>query len=194
MKKRLLIGCGVALVILVGLLLLFPTAPMVLRGWIRHEPFYQGKPASYWREEVLNSIASPDWKLRPEPFWPATLDRVLKPAQTDAVTRYFGFTQRDGIDAAPMWGDPAAVPVLIELTKPTKEQVVFERDEGDNRMVRLSVRVFALGHLGRMGSAAEPAVPTLKLALNDDDPFIRAVAADSLKKIDPEAAAQAGAP
>ncbi len=56
---------------------------------------------------------------------------------------------------------------------------------GQNRNVRLNA-AFALG---QFGPAAKPAVPALFKLLGDQDPMLRAMVADTIKKIDPETAA-----
>jgi hypothetical protein len=48
--------------------------------------------------------------------------------------------------------------------------------------------------LGQMGPGAEPAVPALVEALKDSNAMLAAHAAEALKKIDPQAAAEAGVP
>ena len=62
--------------------------------------------------------------------------------------------------------------------------------KGNDRRVRLN----ALEALARIGVKAQAAVPTLLDALKDTDPVIRYWAADTLKKIDPDAAKKAGVP
>jgi hypothetical protein len=48
--------------------------------------------------------------------------------------------------------------------------------------------------LGRRGSRARYAVPALLEGLSDEDEDVRSAVADALKRIDPEAAAEAGVP
>ena len=54
------------------------------------------------------------------------------------------------------------------------------------------VRRDAIYMLGRIGTKAHGAVPPLLTALADNNEWVRNVAAEALKKIDPEAAAKAG--
>ena len=59
---------------------------------------------------------------------------------------------------------------------------------GDNREARAS----ALHALGRIGPDARDAIPTLLELMKSEDPLLRKLAGDALRKIDPEAAKQAG--
>ena len=54
------------------------------------------------------------------------------------------------------------------------------------------VRLYAAHGLGRLGTNAQQAVPTLVAWLGDPDAFYRVAATNALKAIDPEAAAKAG--
>ena len=56
----------------------------------------------------------------------------------------------------------------------------------------LSDRVRVAQALGRMGTNALPAVPTLVSLLNDPNFSLRCLVTNTLKAIDPEAAAKAG--
>ena len=57
----------------------------------------------------------------------------------------------------------------------------------------LYVRRDAARAWGAFGAEAREAVPALLERLSDKEPSVRKAAADALKKIDPEAAAKAGA-
>jgi len=57
-----------------------------------------------------------------------------------------------------------------------------------------AVRGQAAEHLGEMGASAKAAAPALTAALRDRSTVVRSSAADALRKVDPEAAANAGVP
>jgi hypothetical protein len=84
-------GAIAALVIVLAGGVLFEVVTRVGRGWLGGEPFYQGRPASYWANEIerwetrdpvwatqiyQRRPALPPWaqSLLPEPSWPPLLD------------------------------------------------------------------------------------------------------------------------
>src|SRR5713101_972197 len=132
-------------VIGLGYMLVDPTARSVLRGVLYGESFYLGKPTNYWaglieeRDHLLFSFS------RPFPWnW---IDRLGRP---------LGGKQRTDVHKLIeplMAGDPAAVPVLIEL--------LGHEDEG--------VRVTAAQGLHAVGPAATDAAPALARGLRDTE-------------------------
>jgi len=76
-----------------------------------------------------------------------------------------------------------AVPALIEALKASAK--IKKEDE-------VFVRVHLLDAVGQIGPAAKAAVPVVLEGLKADDQLVRKQAAESLKKIDPEAAKKAG--
>lgn len=69
----------------------YESVTRVGRGWLAREPFYEGRPASYWADEIerwetknadwetqayVRRATSPRWiaRLLPEPRWPSLLD------------------------------------------------------------------------------------------------------------------------
>ena len=69
-----------------------------------------------------------------------------------------------------------AVPDLLEALK--------KGPKADRNMILIT--------LGEMGDKAKDAVPAVVASLQDDDEYVRAAAAEALKKLDPEAARKAG--
>ena len=106
---------------------------------------------------------------------------------------------------------PQAVPALTEaLAHPaqpvrTGALVVLARNgklaaEAVDEMTRVlreypqwSVRFRAAEALGAMGATAEPAIPALEAALQDDDPNVRTAAESALKRIRAQTEAAGGA-
>jgi len=109
MKRRVL--WGLALVFLVAVAFLEPTG--VLRGWLRGESFYQGRPTTYWSSELRQ------WKCQ----WHASEhEGPLSVPSTHyyASNREPSFFQKLLNLTQPDWptlldGDPEGLPVLNEL-------------------------------------------------------------------------------
>ncbi|MFO0927617.1 MAG: hypothetical protein U0736_11350 [Gemmataceae bacterium] len=69
MKRNLiLLTVGVVVVLLAAAVYFDPTC--VVRGWVSGEPFYQGRPASYWRR----ALATDDPALQAETYRRLTAD------------------------------------------------------------------------------------------------------------------------
>jgi hypothetical protein len=124
-RRRILIAA--ALVAVAGVVL-FEISTHIGRGWLFNEPFYDGRPASYWADEIerwetqdptwqflqryTRRPPSPRWLERflPEPAWPKLLD-----------------------------GDPDGLPVLQALRKhPSSDiqdwaRIGIERIDNDER-------------------------------------------------------------
>src|SRR5262249_35838235 len=63
MRKRLLLWSAVVLAVCLAGVLLVPENRLVLRGWLRGEPFFHGRPAGSWGEAILSD---PEMKARKE--------------------------------------------------------------------------------------------------------------------------------
>lgn len=99
MKRRRFIFLGIGILLLTGISLL-PATRWRIKGWMNGEAFYQSRPTSYWRQEILALQDGPP--PRPAPNW---WDRLIgnKPA---------------GIHERFHWSylaTPEAIPVLGEL-------------------------------------------------------------------------------
>lgn len=73
-----------------------------------------------------------------------------------------------------------------------QEMINMMRDSPNPAVRRASADALALYTYGPYTSVAKSAIPPLTKALTDPDPAIRQSAANTLKKIDPDAAAKAG--
>jgi hypothetical protein len=94
-----------AVLIVVAAAVVFEAVTHIGRGWLFGEPFYEGRPASFWAVEIERwETQDPVWETRTysrRATWPAWVERYLP---------------------EPRWprlldGDPDALPVLRELTK-----------------------------------------------------------------------------
>jgi hypothetical protein len=151
---------------------MLPAVHWRLAGWWRGEPFYGGRPASYWGYMFAHSeiIAGPDGK----PYY-----RVQIPLLTRLQYRLGLRPTFHTVAVADLPGsdrDPGAVPVLTALL-------------GDEDY---HVRLSAAHSLGRIGPAAAVAVPELLRLAQDPkpvDPLDREIyIIEPLRRIDPAAA------
>src|SRR5438270_11464149 len=90
-KKRIV---RIGIITAFGLYLWFSPLPYVIRGYLNHESFYGGMPASYWGKRLSCDI----------PLLPPVAEKVLPPT---SLTRGAIGTLRDG--------GRSAIPVLVEL-------------------------------------------------------------------------------
>jgi hypothetical protein len=80
-----------AALIAIGAAVIFESCTRVVRGWWQGEPFYDGRPASFWADEIecwetknpawetqiyVRRSGLPSWaeRMLPEPRWPQLLD------------------------------------------------------------------------------------------------------------------------
>jgi len=166
-----------------------------VRSWLS-EPFFRGRPASYWNRAFQAALdeGGDGYPAYPQQSW---------------LTRWrvsLGLRHDDDDLRALLHGDddPAAVPVLITFLhdpdvrvrsyvafwvgfmKPAPKAmlpdlIVAAHDES------ASVRAGAVQSLGSMGAAAKGAVPDLIQALRDEDQKVVANAIYALGQIGPEA-------
>jgi hypothetical protein len=193
-RRRLL----VALAVLAGLgTLALPAVHWRLYGWLRSEPFYQGRPASYYAGCIRGYYAAPaeerplspngEWALmhlpprvfdvlwnHPPPFlsvrWAAAGKDVVRHVRQSSV-------ERD------------ALPVLLALANDDDARVQWwaatclANFDGEDvkpalpALMRMldapdpDVRYVGAWALGSVGSAARPAVPRLRQLLTDPAPI-----------------------
>jgi hypothetical protein len=134
-------------------------AVFTYRPW---EARYRGRPTSWWARKVsdLSADARPAWKQ-----WLASAR--IDPDPTDD----------DGWGL--VYGDSAAVPVLLELLR---------RPEVELRVLA----VYGLGATGRkQPGSADAAIPALAAAFRDGSHDVRREARVALRSIAPEAAEEA---
>jgi hypothetical protein len=164
-RKLLLAGAALAAALV---MLTLPAVRWPLVGWWRGEPFYDGRPASYW-SAALAPLSS-HYKLygsaaeiecyAPDCLFPALRRRLGMVVPTRLLT--------DG--EVPMGqGDAAAVPVLRALLRVPDEQA----------------QIYAAWALARIGPPAAAAVPELReLAGRKPRDSVAVTAQNSLRYIE----------
>ncbi|HEY1380844.1 MAG TPA: HEAT repeat domain-containing protein [Gemmataceae bacterium] len=169
MKRRRLVAVTAA-VALVAAGFVLPPSRLVVLGVIRGESFYRGWPTCYWHRDLaryreLWSPLSGDWYLIREPV-----------AVEDWLARVLG---RDVIPTRPpiLDGDPAALPVLIELLQ----------------CPDYKTRRAAATGLGAIGPAAREATPALtEIARTTPDYALYVCACQALGSINADLVKPAG--
>jgi hypothetical protein len=127
MKRWLLRGALVAVLIAVAAGVAFEWTTRVGRGRLMGEPFYEGRPASYWAAEIERwETDDPPWdtqRYARRSTWPAWIERRLPPPGWPTL----------------LDGDPEALPVLQALRKhPSPDvqdwaRIGIERIDNDER-------------------------------------------------------------
>jgi hypothetical protein len=207
-------------VLAVAVVMLVPMSRCIVLGLWRGEQFYKGRPTCYWHRHLLKSwqeVESPtlaSWSrqiqmMSPAPWWsqPAAAARSWREllawqAPADDENDYAGRLHITPPPWVQVFGrDPAAVPVLLELSKTSgpivRSNVVLalgEIDPAPPEAVQALinalddrncfVRSHAMVALGRLGRGAKDAVPALSRKWEQGE----YLAHDALEKIDPAAA------
>jgi hypothetical protein len=189
-RRRRLIGL-LALAALAGTVAV-PAVHWRLIGWARGEPFYRGRPASYWRAEVaacdVGQVGCPGLVLGDAPPRPPTIYLEPRSGPLDLalqwLAEHLGLPGLRGPDEPPLGdGDASAAPVLIALT-------------GDPDP---KVRCYAAQSLGRLHLDGRPAIPALRRLLDDRSAVLPEItvagaAAYAIYLIDPAALQAASRP
>jgi HEAT repeat protein len=167
-----------------GTILLYPPSRSIALGWIRQEPFFEGRPRSYWADELKEGRAPSvpvlvvllddgDAGVRQRAAKAlaeqrsgareavTALSRTLKDADKDVRWSSAYALSSIGPDAR------AAVPDLLQILK--------DPEDGVRQQAALS--------LGNLASDNPAAVPALTTALHDSAPGVRQAAAASLARM-----------
>jgi hypothetical protein len=181
------------------MVLALPVCHWGLIGLLKRESFYNGRPTSYWSQQIR---AYCEFRFSDQPkakitLWFEDFKYLLGLPVPAAPPLCLGPVERDNCRAELMvlrqvaaergsrlekfivlqfvnseFGDPAAVPVLIELLRDADE----------------FVRLYATRLLGTISPAASSAVPELREALrreeDNEDNLARRVIIDTLTQID----------
>jgi hypothetical protein len=178
-KIGLLVVLGV-----VGLagVLTVPAVHWHIVGWARREPFYAGRPASYWRAEVAECQVVRGWltSFFGTPAGPCSVI-LLRPANPVVKAKR-------RVEA---WlGVGPALPLLIEpLPDFDREAVPVLASLLDDPNAK--VRWFAAMRLGDIGPDALAAVPALREAVDDpaevfEGDTVGKAARKAVERIDPK--------
>jgi HEAT repeat protein len=155
MTRRKLRGISVAVAAVMLTLLAVPGF-YVVPGLLKQEKFFRGLPTSYWRSQLKNWDRNKDQRLA---WSQSPVGRVVDGLGLGIPSRW------------PLYRDPAAVPLLIDL--------LHDPDH--------SVRFGAAQATGYIGPPAAAAVPHLLELLETEDPLFRSVIAWQLARIGPAA-------
>jgi hypothetical protein len=191
MKK--LVAFAVLLALVCAVVLASPSGRYALLGLVRNEPFYDGMPASYWKDEMRKWTANAS-------SWPRVLDggKEAVPVLIELVKGNDLWGRVLAIRALARIGPDArdAVPTLITILEDRRP--VDPHDEpgcvlGSDWAVWPVYRE-AAGALGDIGPDAIDAFPALlRLRPTDGSRNYTASTVDAaLKLIDPGAAAKFG--
>jgi hypothetical protein len=136
-------------------------------GWWRGEAKYKGRYTNSWRAEMRSykrifGIVGGSWEVhwsyeRIPNKWEEWLAQVIPDSSQSKYAE----------SLPPLNGDPAAIPVLVEL---------LQAPETD-------IRIMAVQALESLGSAAKDAIPVLSVLDNDDDSDVRFAARRAIRRI-----------
>jgi hypothetical protein len=116
MRRKRLRWLGLLCVLLLAGTILHPAVYWHTYGWVRGESFYQGRPTSYWREEIRavdqGSFLGGIIRVDPKPSW---APEIMRPLWGDVRQGMMDTTLLPAILS--LERDPAAVPVLLELAQ-----------------------------------------------------------------------------
>jgi HEAT repeat protein len=162
-RRRSIILLGIGAFCLLGVALFYFRTELL--GILRGEPFFQGKPASYWREEINYYIYLRDGKNnKPRPritflFW--DLPNWFYPAPKKPKPEHE--------KPAVLFGSPDSIPVLLELLRDPDKEIAIEAGRS----------------LGRFTGNTR-VICALQEALNDNRYAVRYCAATGLLRVSPD--------
>jgi hypothetical protein len=140
-----------------------------LIGWWRGEAKYKGRYTNSWRAElrcykrifgiVGGGLMEVHWSYERVPSkWEGWLAEVIPDTSQSKYAESLQLLN----------GDPAAIPVLVEL---------LQAPETD-------IRIMAVQAMERLGSEAQDAIPALSVLDNDDDSDVRLAARQAIRRIE----------
>jgi HEAT repeat protein len=159
MKRRIWIGLGLLLSVIVIAVLAVPEYRLTFLGYLRGENRFEGLPTSYWRFKVDTYVSQ----------------RQIPAAISNSYwARFLRFFARTGPPEKPevLGGNPKALPVLTDLIKDKSNR----RDATEAYMA-----------LATMGQAnAREIIPLLEEEINGQDPYFRVQSVRVLIYLGPE--------
>jgi hypothetical protein len=212
-KRRRLLALSVVLALVVALA--GPAARWRLIGWWNGEPFWKGRPASYYISCTQASSGTfPIYNVRTMKPVEAWVRRHLPPVVAESVWGGPPPFSRSVVVGPAMCFvpdgtlDPAAIPVLAAMAGNADAgvrwwaAVQLERHGAASapavrELIRLlddreaETRYYAASTLGKVGRASSAAVPKLRSLIGDDSEISSSVtvgraAAEALRKIEPD--------
>jgi HEAT repeat protein len=168
MIKRVVVGFVVGLALCFGLVMSVPYTRIGFFGWVRHERFAQGWPASHWIENLLDHP-----------------DKDVQRQAADALVEIGPSVVPDVVAGIKSRKDPLprpAVDVFVRIGEPAVRPLTAELPSDDEIFRRKAMRI-----LLRMGPAAREALPVLIEGLSHTDARYRQGSARILARIGPDA-------
>jgi hypothetical protein len=176
-KKRITLWAVLALAGLTLAIFVEPTG--VVRGWLRGEHFYRGRPTSYWRKKVVKHVyPAPQTEVDPQddpsaPPFPRPYEAAAVPVLIDLLgdeddeVRYWSCSTL-------FWIGPDASEAVPTLATMLRSDNLYDRRNA----------VHALAAIGPKSGAA---LPELIEALKEEDAYVNWHAAFALAELGPEA-------
>jgi hypothetical protein len=196
MKRRWRLRLTLLLILLGGVSLLHPAVHWRLLGWARGEAFYDGRPTSWWVEDIEKHFSAVTWtqlgllgsgqEIPPELWQITDWTRSMPPPWWEWRPSWWGGDNANqlvqwlvAMGQAPLVnGDPTALPVLLELL----------------RRPELKARQVAVTGLEKLARQEPAAMASLRAAANDPDPAVRRQVQQSLERLDERIPEPAAAP
>lgn len=149
MTRRRAFWLSIATILVVGALCAFPTTRYFLFGLLKSEPFENGRPMSYWIDELKDGDAARREEAAATLGSMVPKPKVAVPALVQVIRDDDPKVRRAAIAALGRLGPDAqdSVPVLL--------QVYEDRNEEQE------IRWAAIAAFGQMGTGAEDAVPVM---------------------------------
>ena len=199
-KTRWVLLVAVVLFCIIGVVLSIPESRCLVLAYLKSEAWYHGRPTGYWSLALRKHYS---FVGEPRPQWQVRLERWVSFSGPAGPDRHL--TDPDPLGEL----DASAVPVLIELLKDrqssqvrcvaayhlgllgqTAQVVVPALSEAVQDPDEL-VQVEAIAALERIGPPGQVG-PARLVALHDKRARVRITAADALRRLDPQAAKEAG--
>ncbi len=191
-RKLLLLALVIVAVGIIAIVLLDPNRR--LRGWVKGEPFYQGRAASAWEHDLrqadtpesaqaMQTLVSAKGEALPICTW------VLRnAAEPEARSRTADVLAQMGKDAAPAKGDLVAAladpdPLVRGVVVRAIGKLAPDVPGAPAELTNLFPDIDAIRTVALFGPAAADAVPALNAMLKYGNPTVRWQAARTLGKI-----------
>jgi hypothetical protein len=187
MTRRRKLTLMMVAVVALGSVLALPAVHWRLIGWANAEPFWQGRPASYWSAAIARCEANEVWypgnlvfpEGEPYPFNGTRFERRIDYLERAAIEL------REHLPAALAWDGPYPSPMPDSTADAVPMLTALLSDP------EAKVRFFAAGRLGGQLGQARSSVPALRRLLSDGAAVtptksVRDAARTALGRIDPE--------